>query len=90
MTSGTTHRTPVTLPPQPTGFVGRQTRSPARTAPTSSGAAGRWTASERAAQDGLGEERYWQLRERGAAASLDQIIRFALADIDDLEAGSGA
>jgi predicted ATPase len=46
--------------------------------------------SERAAQDGLGEERYWQLRERGAATPLDQIIRFALADIDDLEAGSGA
>jgi predicted ATPase len=46
--------------------------------------------SERAAQDGLGEERYWQLRERGAATPLDQIIRFALADVDDLEAGSGA
>ena len=40
--------------------------------------------SERAAQDGLGEERYWQLRERGAATPLDQIIRFALADVDDL------
>jgi predicted ATPase len=46
--------------------------------------------SERAAQDGLGEERYWQLRERGAATPLDQIIRFALADVDDLEAGPGA
>jgi non-specific serine/threonine protein kinase len=46
--------------------------------------------SERAAQDGLGEERYWQLRERGAGTPLDQIIRFALADVDDLEAGSGA
>ena len=46
--------------------------------------------SERAAQDGLGEERYWQLREHGAATPLDQIIRFALADVDDLDAGSGA
>jgi non-specific serine/threonine protein kinase len=42
--------------------------------------------SERAAQDGLGEERYWQLRERGAATPLDQITRFALADVDDLAA----
>ena len=41
--------------------------------------------SERAAQDGLGEERYWQLRERGSAAPLDQIIGFALADVDDLD-----
>ena len=40
--------------------------------------------SERAAQDGLGEERYWQLRERASAAPVDQIIRFALADVDDL------
>jgi predicted ATPase len=39
--------------------------------------------SERAAQDGLGEERYWQLRERAAATPLDQVIRFALADVDD-------
>jgi predicted ATPase len=44
--------------------------------------------SERAAQDGLGEERYWQLREHAAATPLDQIIRFALADVDDLEARS--
>src|SRR5580692_10535504 len=44
--------------------------------------------SERAAQDGLGEERYWRLRERGADAPLDQIIGFALADVDDLESGS--
>ena len=43
--------------------------------------------SERAAQDGLGEERYWQLRERGAATPLDQIIWFALADVDNLETG---
>jgi predicted ATPase len=46
--------------------------------------------SERAAQDDLGEEHYWQLRERGAATPLGQIIRFALADVDDLEAGPGA
>jgi predicted ATPase len=46
--------------------------------------------SERAAQDGLGEERYWQLRERAAGTPLDQVIRFALADDDDLEAASGA
>jgi predicted ATPase len=46
--------------------------------------------SERAAQDGLGEERYWRLREHAAAAPLDQIIRFALADVDDLDAESGA
>jgi predicted ATPase len=46
--------------------------------------------SERAAQDGLGEERYWQLRERACATPLDQIIRFALADDDDLDAESGA
>jgi len=45
--------------------------------------------SERAAQDGLGEERYWQLRERASAVPLDQIIAFALADVDDLEAASG-
>ena len=45
--------------------------------------------AERAAQDGLGEERYWQLRERGAATPLDQIIRFALADVDDLAADPG-
>ncbi len=46
--------------------------------------------SERAAQDGLGEERYWQLRERASAAPLDQIIGFALADVDDLDASAGA
>ncbi len=46
--------------------------------------------SERAAQDGLGEERYWQLREHAAATPLDQIIGFALADVDDLESGSAA
>ena len=46
--------------------------------------------SERAAQDRLGEERYWQLREHAAAAPLDQIIRLALADADDLESASGA
>ena len=45
--------------------------------------------SERAAQDGLGEERYWQLRgtRRRRAACPDH--RFALADVDDLETGSG-
>jgi hypothetical protein len=46
--------------------------------------------SERAAQDGLGEERYWQLRERAAATPLDQIIGFALGDVDDLESGPAA
>ena len=49
--------------------------------------------SERAAQDGLGEERYWQLQERASAAPVDQIIRFALADADDLadlDADTGA
>jgi predicted ATPase len=46
--------------------------------------------SERAAQDGLGEERYWQLRERAAGTPLDQIVRFALADADNLESGSEA
>src|SRR3984957_16753874 len=46
--------------------------------------------SERAAQDGLGEERYWQLRERAAGTPLDQVVRFALADVDDLESGSEA
>ena len=45
--------------------------------------------SERAAQDGLGEERYWRLRERGAATPTDQIIRFALADVDDLQTARG-
>jgi len=38
--------------------------------------------AEQAAQDGLGEERYWQLRERAAAAPLDQVIEFAIADDD--------
>jgi predicted ATPase len=49
--------------------------------------------SERVAQDGLGEERYWQLQERASAAPVDQIIRFALADADDLadlDADTGA
>jgi predicted ATPase len=46
--------------------------------------------SEQAAQDGLGEERYWGLRERAAVTPLDLIIRFALADVDDLESGSGS
>jgi non-specific serine/threonine protein kinase len=46
--------------------------------------------SERAAQDGLGEERYWQLRERGSATPLDRIIGFALADADDLDEDAGA
>jgi non-specific serine/threonine protein kinase len=41
--------------------------------------------SERLAQDGLGEERYWQLRESAAVTPVDQIIRFALADVDELE-----
>src|ERR1700722_12294157 len=43
--------------------------------------------SERAAQDGLGEERYWQLRERAAGTPLDHVISFALADVDNLESG---
>ena len=38
--------------------------------------------AEQAAQDGLGEERYWQLRERAAAAPLDQVIEFAIGDDD--------
>jgi predicted ATPase len=46
--------------------------------------------SERAAQDELGEERYWQLRERAAGTPLEQVIRFALADVDNLESGSEA
>jgi len=45
--------------------------------------------SERAAQDDLGEERYWQLRERGASAPLGAIISLALADADDLDPGFG-
>ena len=40
--------------------------------------------AEQAAQDSLGEERYWQLRERAAAAPLEEIIRLALADADHL------
>jgi non-specific serine/threonine protein kinase len=40
--------------------------------------------AEQAAQDGLGEEPYWQLRERGAATPLNQIIRLALANADRL------
>ena len=46
--------------------------------------------SEQTAQDGLGEERYWQLRDRGSATPLEAIIGFALADADDLEAEPGA
>jgi len=38
--------------------------------------------AEQAAQDRLGEERYWRLRERAAAAPLATIIGFALADAD--------
>jgi hypothetical protein len=41
--------------------------------------------SERSAQDGLGEERYWQLREHAAGLPLDAIIGFALGDADELE-----
>jgi len=40
--------------------------------------------AEQAAQDSLGEERYWQLRERGAAAPLAVIIGLARADADHL------
>jgi len=40
--------------------------------------------SERSAQDGLGEERYWQLREHAAGLPLDAIIGVALADADEL------
>ena len=40
--------------------------------------------AEQAAQDSLGEERYWRLRERAAAAPLAEIIRLALADTDHL------
>jgi predicted ATPase len=40
--------------------------------------------AEQAAQDSLGEERYWQLRERAAAAPLAVIIGLALADADHL------
>ena len=40
--------------------------------------------AEQAAQGSLGEERYWQLRERAAAAPLEQIIALALADADHL------
>jgi len=43
--------------------------------------------AERAAQDSLGEERYWQLRERGAAAPLAVIIGLARADADHLTDG---
>ena len=46
--------------------------------------------SEQAAQDDLGEERYWQLRDRGSATPLAEIIGFALADADDLEREPGA
>jgi predicted ATPase len=46
--------------------------------------------SEQAANDGLGQERYWQLRERAAGTPLEQVIGFALADVDDLESTSGA
>jgi hypothetical protein len=46
--------------------------------------------SERAAQDSLGEERYWALRESAAAAPLDQIIALALADADGLGTEPGA
>jgi hypothetical protein len=45
--------------------------------------------AERAAQDGLGEERYWQLRERGAATPLDHIVSLALADADHLATEAG-
>ena len=40
--------------------------------------------AEQTAQDSLGEERYWELRERAAAAPLAEIIRLALADADHL------
>jgi non-specific serine/threonine protein kinase len=40
--------------------------------------------AEQAATDALGEERYWQLRERAAAAPLERIIELALADADRL------
>ena len=40
--------------------------------------------AEQAAQSSLGEERYWQLRERAATAPLAEIIRLALADADQL------
>jgi len=40
--------------------------------------------AEQAAQESLGEERYWQLRERAAAAPLPIIIELALADADRL------
>ena len=40
--------------------------------------------AEQTAQDSLGEERYWELRERAAAAPLAEIIRLALADADQL------
>jgi predicted ATPase len=40
--------------------------------------------AEQAAQNSLGEERYWQLRERAAAAPLEVITRLALADADHL------
>jgi hypothetical protein len=40
--------------------------------------------AEQAAQHSLGEERYWQLRERAAAAPLEVIIGLALAGADHL------
>ena len=40
--------------------------------------------AEQAATDALGEERYWQLRERAAAAPLEMIVELALADADRL------
>ena len=40
--------------------------------------------AEQAAQDSLGEERYWQLRERAAAAPLEVIIGLALSGADHL------
>ena len=38
--------------------------------------------AEQAAQDGLGEERYWRLRDRAAAAPLEVIIELALSGAD--------
>ena len=51
MTSGTTHRIPGTLPPQATGFVGRQARSPRSSAALMESQAGHHRRRRRGRQD---------------------------------------
>ena len=84
MATGTSYRTPGTLPPHTSGFVGREAEL-ARARElllrsrlvTITGAGG-------VGKTRLGDDRFWALHAAGAATPLDHVIERALGDNDQL------